>query len=295
MGEEIPEKHFEESKMKAQKENKYNRLLPYVHDIEEEAEKLFIDIKTNLIRSVLGREMRPGCAMWTSRLIKYIKIYGYKFSKQDHIALIKLFYELLIIPDLEPTRVNKCASTLTVLLKKKYLLSREDLQLDWRPLYDMCVRVTEKTKRDLGMYRYSASFEGTLFNAIRMCRVYFPASATQEILDEFKQYLCPFNTCDMSYSMEYMELFLPCHVKPSEAGISYKLWFDELMILWNNCQEACPWENYLMYMMTNLARYQIGYIDWQPHIANMFVRDHFQKAFCRVGGCRGLLMLLWYQ
>nr|CAH7732828.1 unnamed protein product [Callosobruchus chinensis] len=277
MDEDMKDTYFEKSKMKAQKENKYNLLLPYADDIEEEAAKLFLDIKTNLIKSVLGREMRPGCVLWTSRLTKYIKIYGYKFSKEDHIALIKLFYELIIIPDLEPTRINKCATTLFTLLKKKYLLTREDLQLEWRPLYDTCVRVIEKTKRDLGMYRYSASFEATLFNAIRMCKAYFPASATKEILDEFKQYLCPFNSGDMSYAMECMELFLPCHVKPSEGDISYKLWFDEFMTLWNNCQEACPWENYMMYIMTNLARYQIGYVDWQPHIPNMFVR--FQRAF----------------
>ena len=40
-----------------------------------------------------------------------------KFSKEDHIGFIKLFYEMLTIPDLEPTRINKCASTLTQLLK----------------------------------------------------------------------------------------------------------------------------------------------------------------------------------
>lgn len=50
-------------------------------------------------------------------IFRYIKIYGLNFSKEDHIALIKLFYELITIPDLEPTRVNKCAFTLTQLLK----------------------------------------------------------------------------------------------------------------------------------------------------------------------------------
>lgn len=48
---------------------------------------------------------------------RYIKVYGLKFSKEDHIALIKLIFELLTIPDLEPTRVNKFATTLTLLLK----------------------------------------------------------------------------------------------------------------------------------------------------------------------------------
>lgn len=48
---------------------------------------------------------------------RYMKIYGFKFSKEDHIALIKLFYELLLIPGLEPTRIQKFASTLSHLLK----------------------------------------------------------------------------------------------------------------------------------------------------------------------------------
>ena len=53
-----------------QKENVYNKLLPYADKLDEESTKLFYDIKTNLIKSVLAREMRPGFALWTSRLNK---------------------------------------------------------------------------------------------------------------------------------------------------------------------------------------------------------------------------------
>lgn len=53
-----------------QKENVYNKLLPYADKLDQESTKLFLDIKTNLIKSVLAREMRPGCALWTSRLNK---------------------------------------------------------------------------------------------------------------------------------------------------------------------------------------------------------------------------------
>lgn len=55
---------------KFQKENVYNKLLPYKDELEEESAKLYADIKSNLIKAVLAREMRPGCALWTSRLIK---------------------------------------------------------------------------------------------------------------------------------------------------------------------------------------------------------------------------------
>lgn len=61
---------LEEKIYKPQKENVYNKLLPYGDELEEESAKLFADIKSNLIKSVLAREMRPGCALWTSRLNK---------------------------------------------------------------------------------------------------------------------------------------------------------------------------------------------------------------------------------
>lgn len=72
MDDEEINKSFKKLGYKPQKENVYNKLLPYSDKLDEESENLFKDIKTNLIKSVLAREMRPGCALWTSRLNKYV-------------------------------------------------------------------------------------------------------------------------------------------------------------------------------------------------------------------------------
>ena len=48
---------------------------------------------------------------------RYISIYGLKFGKEDHIALIKLAYELVLIPDLEPCKVHKFATMFLMLTK----------------------------------------------------------------------------------------------------------------------------------------------------------------------------------
>lgn len=61
---------FEKLGFIPQKENAYNKLLPYADKLDEESKELFANIKTNLVKSVLAREMRPGCALWTSRLNK---------------------------------------------------------------------------------------------------------------------------------------------------------------------------------------------------------------------------------
>ena len=58
---------------------------------------------------------------WTGRLIRYINLYGLKFSKEDHIKFIKLYYDLIIMPGLEASMISLFASTLSSLLKKQYL------------------------------------------------------------------------------------------------------------------------------------------------------------------------------
>lgn len=68
--EEFLAKRVAELGFKPQKENVYNKLLPYADQLDKESARLFSDIKTNLVKSVLAREMRPGCALWTSRLNK---------------------------------------------------------------------------------------------------------------------------------------------------------------------------------------------------------------------------------
>lgn len=54
-----------------QKEILYNRLLPYHQQLDAESESLLKRIRTNLGRAVVLRELKPGAAVWTARLIKY--------------------------------------------------------------------------------------------------------------------------------------------------------------------------------------------------------------------------------
>lgn len=64
------EKRYKKLGFKPQKEIIYNRFLPYADKLDDESLKLYTDIKTNLVKSVMLREMRPGCILWASRLNK---------------------------------------------------------------------------------------------------------------------------------------------------------------------------------------------------------------------------------
>ncbi|XP_071454240.1 proteasome activator complex subunit 4-like [Hetaerina americana] len=256
---------------KPQKEIIYNKLLPYADKLDEESNCMFAEIKANLGRCVMLREIQPGCGIWCTQLAKYIKLYGMKFSKEDHIILIKLMYELVTIPDLEPWILNKFAQVLIILLKKRHLLSPDDLVLEWRPLYGVCKRILNTHDTTLGIIRYFTTLDSTLDAMIHATKLYFPPQATQEMLDEWRPLLCPYDS-HLCHTMAYLEWFLPVTLPPSQAHMGYKLWFEEIMTLWEVCHNGTSWEGDIMWIMARLASSNIGYIDWEPYIPIMFSR-----------------------
>ncbi|XP_046402715.1 proteasome activator complex subunit 4A-like [Ischnura elegans] len=256
---------------KPQKELIYNKLLPYADKLDEESNCMFAEIKANLGKCVMQREIQPGCGIWCTQLAKYTKLYGMKFSKEDHIILIKLMYELVTIPDLEPWMLNKFAQVLIILLKKRHLLSPEDLVLEWRPLYNVCKRILNTRDTTLGIIRYFTTLDSTLDGMVHAAKLYFPPEATQEMLDEWRPLLCPYDS-RLCHTMTYLEWFLPVTLPPSKAHLGYKLWFEEMMMFWEVCHNGTQWEGDIMWIMARLASSNIGYIDWEPYIPLMFSR-----------------------
>ena len=51
-----------------QKENIYNKLLPYSADIDEESQNVLAEIKSNLGRSVQLRDLKFGAGHWVGQL-----------------------------------------------------------------------------------------------------------------------------------------------------------------------------------------------------------------------------------
>jgi len=66
-----------------------------------------------------------------------------------------------------------------------------------------------------------SSIELTLINLVKSCRVYFSNESTQEMLDEWRPLLCPFDA-SMDEAMYYLEAFLPTALYPEEHETGYK-------------------------------------------------------------------------
>ena len=110
-----------------QRESLYNHYLPYAAQLDRESQEWLEEIKLNLSTAVLLRELRPGLVTWMSRLTGYISLYGYKFSKEEHVSFIQLAWKLLITPDMEPRLLEVLVRVLLCLLKKRSLITPGDL------------------------------------------------------------------------------------------------------------------------------------------------------------------------
>ncbi|KAK7086905.1 Proteasome activator complex subunit 4 [Halocaridina rubra] len=275
----------------AQKKVIYNRLLPYGDQLSGEILEQLRDIKENLSKAVILRDIRPGCIHWVARLSRFVKLYGVCMSKEDHILFVKMMYELTVTLDQEFWVTAKFAQMLTILLKKKELLAPSELVLEWRPLYDLYQSLFYNSYNTIGMLmlpsrtRRTASrlftrikgetsnAEGVIESVVRVCRAYFPENATSEILEEVRPLMCPFDM-SMQRAMVFMELFLPTSLPPEKADIGWNLWRDELLGIWNSCHNSHLWfwENNIFWLFSRLAWHNIGYMDWEEYLPTVFTK-----------------------
>ncbi|ELW47867.1 Proteasome activator complex subunit 4 [Tupaia chinensis] len=174
---------------------------------------------------------------------RYIRLYGRKFSKEDHVLFIKLLYELVSIPKLEISMMQGFARLLINLLN---------------------------------------SVENVLKTLVKSCRPYFPADATAEMLEEWRPLMCPFDVT-MQKAITYFEIFLPTSLPPELHHKGFKLWFDELIGLWVSVQNLPQWEGQLVNLFARLATDNIGYIDWDPYVPkggpSKLVQKHLAGLF----------------
>ena len=80
---------------------------------------------------VLGRQPDRGC-VWDvgkDKIGRYNSLS--RDPKEDHVALVRLFYEVLVDPSMDPSMMNEAAVDLRILLEKKELIQGCNLDGTW--------------------------------------------------------------------------------------------------------------------------------------------------------------------
>jgi hypothetical protein len=99
-----------------QKANIYNKYLPFYESIKEQTSKLFEEICENLSRIIQLQELQPGFPLWSSKLQQFLSLYGFSFTKTNHIKLIHFYFSILSIQNLNYVIAKICFDILAQLL-----------------------------------------------------------------------------------------------------------------------------------------------------------------------------------
>lgn len=256
-----------------QNENAYNQHLPY--DVTEESQRHLMRIKASLAKCIqLDQET---VYEWFIDLERYIHLYGLAFSKEDHIYFVRLQYEFIISKNnMDLYYIAYVARCFSKLMHKRFLISSDELQFDWRQLYDAYERLLFSETESLGLRLVPETLELNLSQAIVLARPHFSLSATQEMLDEWRPMLCPFSA-SIQRAITYFNLFLPTTLPPEHHDKGFKLWFDEVLQLWLSGKvNIATYESKLTLLLSRLASDCLGFIDWEPYMPRIF--NHIKSS-----------------
>jgi len=100
-----------------QKPNIYNEFSPFHGFIHGQSSTLFDEIRENLSRTIQLGELEPGFTIWSNKLRRFLALYGFNFTKVDHLKLINFYLSILSITDLNYLSVEICFDMLYQLIR----------------------------------------------------------------------------------------------------------------------------------------------------------------------------------
>ncbi|XGW03770.1 hypothetical protein V3C99_015156 [Haemonchus contortus] len=258
--------------------------LPYYEDLERQANKTIASIKAGLSHAILLNDPITGFLHWVPELERYIDYHGRRLSKDDHILFVRLL-NCLVKKGNTFKDVKIAMHCLNKLLGKRDFLLRGDLEIDWRPLFDLYVEVSYKNLEEDGIFLMPDGFRNELQTYISHSRRYFSDNATQQLLDELRPLMCVWDE-SIVRAWRLLEMFVPMNLLPDRQITHGRgLWLDEawhwfITVENNNLVEAS-----ILKMFVRLSVECPGSVDWTDKLDVIFTK--LIRSF-RLGSVVGL-------
>jgi len=215
---------------------KYNQLLPYAAEIEQEASEYSRVILNGISESVTHSELN-GLSFWLNKLKTFFVLHKNALPLKRYISVIHLLYSLVIDEDNNIDCVPQlhAVEILTNLLANKEFLPNNSLVLGWKPLYDI-VESQYLSYSFNGSKVVSKEHGALMFDLIEEARRFFPKETTRELLAIVKPNLCIHYTT-LFFSITALSMFLPT----TKHNTEYDLWAVELFEIWKWKENNRTW------------------------------------------------------
>ncbi|XP_043232367.1 proteasome activator complex subunit 4B-like isoform X2 [Amphibalanus amphitrite] len=245
--------------------------LPYSGGLDQEAADNLAKIKLNLATAVTENDRR-GFQLYTRRLEIFLNNYLLFMSKEDHVLFVKLYLAMMLRSPTDYRNIGNCSKLVRRLLKRaKRHLTRDDLVIEWRPIYDLYKSFSKHPFKTMRLNFHLDSTPRSVKSVARVCRSFFPVEATEEILAELLPGLCPFDT-NATWVLECLEAFLPTDLPPELYEHGWRLWLPQLTNLLQIMENSGAWDQSLCTLMARLAYENPGQIDWSTLRPEVFAR-----------------------
>ncbi|KAI7908029.1 uncharacterized protein BX663DRAFT_425475 [Cokeromyces recurvatus] len=250
----------------------YAQSLPYANLLDKEAETWLNTICTNLVISVKAKDFTIGAVAWIKRLANYLDM-KHAVPREIRASLSKLLYEMVIMPGMELALVELWANSCIRLIRHKKRLGPEDLQLEWRPLYELIERILFPKSRQRTLMSESKHIVHVL-RLVGYAQRFFSPNAAEEILAEFLPKFTTHSISDAIKAQGYLVLFLPIEYQSTHT-IHAQNYLPTIFSLWSMFSNSPIYDTQFAYLVSCIAEHNLD----QGSNIGLFTKQQIKTIF----------------
>ncbi|KAI1320115.1 hypothetical protein EDD11_002087 [Mortierella claussenii] len=251
-----------------------HNILPYGHDLSQEASEMLQNIVHHFGLCLKSEDWAPGALYWGRQLSDYLDL-KYALPLETRVAFAKVFWDLAFAPGMDTTMVEIWCQYCRRLIKKKDLIGPKDLELPWRPVYDLLERTLFPKNRQRALLSESKRMTKVI-RLIEHAQRFFPKNATKEILEEFLPKMSTSSLPELLKAQSYLSTFLPTSI---DSGMDPQEWMPAIFRLWSMVARSSEFDRNMLSLIGRIAEDHVG------------VKDLFTQAQVRAMFSAGLAAL----
>ncbi|KAL7062278.1 hypothetical protein AAHC03_01850 [Spirometra sp. Aus1] len=219
----LPDQKFQEI-------DRTNRLLPYADRLDTYADAAWHGIKCTFVQLIESGNFLTELPHVFKALTGYIQLFGHRFSKEEHIALINFCLSTGLCPHLDNELADATLLVAADLIQScNWTLRPSELQLNWRAFDNASISLPGSM--DLRFCECDGREYHRIRKVLRLYKRFFPISCIQEIWDEYRDsiyYLARYGPHEGIF--EKLIAFTP--IRQSTFDEINRVWLGDIFLLW---------------------------------------------------------------